>query len=333
MPILRPVPIIRFRLITGSEFEDRVIEALTRIGLVHVKKSVVYKNALLPRPLRLFIERKYVTGYKELDEILESIKSLSTIFGGSYYEKALVIVNKIRNLMTKIELIKFLRKLRLEVADIRRHKYMFIYTGIMPKSNANKAVQYLKKIHVLCAIREFSNTDMVLVVSIGSRIHEEEALGILRDSGFIEIDLSECPRVEYDELLKILKDDQVRLYNELAMLVDNIAKDIHMEGRVRTTIDLFLNYVGELEDLLKSIRELLYKVNAKPPEILEKALRREVVAQAISIEKLSKIAMDLKNMLGNYRRKYEELYKLIEPPAPPKIKVKEYSMEAVLREL
>jgi len=331
--MLRPIPVVKFRLIIDSKYEDRVIEALTRIGLVHVSKPMVRKEMLLPAPLRRFLERKEISQIGELNEILNSIRDLSVIVGEGYYEQALALVRRIRSVETKISLVKFLMELGLKPGDLGRHEYVFVYGGLIPEERLDIVVTQLRAIHVVCSTKKLSDESVLLVI-VGPIIHEEKALDILGKNGFKEVDIRECRKLSCEEALNILEDEVRKLYGNLLQLISDIAEEIYGKGGAETTIiDLFLSYVREFEDLLRSIRETLVRAGVKPPTLLETALRREVVAQTIEFSRLTDIVGDLRASMDRYRSEYEKLRSLIEIPPPPKIVVREYSVDFVLREL
>lgn len=329
--MLRAESLVKFRLITRSEFEGHVVEALARFGFIHINRPTLRPEDFVPQPIRYFISKRGLVNDEDLVRLLKSLKAFCSVIDINCND-AYVIINELLNLKECLECLKFLRELGIELKNMGKELYITLHAGTIP---VNMLKNLIGRIRSLGAIVKFKNLgSKYLVVITGLKNIEDDILEVLKESLFKEVPIRRYYGVGTEEGIKECEERIKELTNELLSKLKELIKESQIfRGSRLIVINTFLNYVRELKELLENMKKTMEKLGYEPPKEVLDTLRSTPTAEVISLDELVIITSDLRDKLNYFKSRYEELRKYLRPSKPPKLKVTNYTAEEVLKEL
>ena len=319
--MLKPLSMLKFRVIARSEYEDRLIEALARVGLIHVGKPRIGLEALIPRELLMIAEGRAFLEEVGLDRVVELINTFcrEEVPG---CRRVRDLYRRVVELGEAVKVLEGLARLGVNLELLGRREFLFTQAGVVSINTLPKLLLGLKELRSTCAWIPIGSGEALVVVS-GPTPREGEVLELLRSYGFKGVKLPQGIVSDPAIASVTVRERARRAARELVSLAMDVIKGAIASAPSRlTVVSDFLKAFSELEELLELTRKLLRDEGLEPPEELEKAVRREVVAEVVSVSELKAITEGLKRDVSRLRAGYASLINRLRVPKPPKLEVR-----------
>ena len=330
--MLKPLSMLKFRVIARSEYEDRLIEALARVGLIHVGKPRIGLEALIPGELLMIAEGRAFLEEVGLNRVAELINTFcrEEVPG---CRRVRDLYRRVVELGEAVKVLEGLARLGVNLELLGRREFLFTQAGIVSINTLPKLLLGLKELRSTCAWVPIGSGEALVVVS-GPTPREGEVLELLRSYGFKGVKLPQGIVSDPAIASVTVRERARRAARELVSLAMDVIKGAIASAPSRlTVVSDFLKVFSELEELLELTRKLLRDEGLEPPEELEKAVRREVVAEVVSVSELKAITEGLKRDVSRLRTGYASLINRLRVPKPPKLEVRGVTGASALREL
>jgi len=307
--MLRAEPMLKFRIIAPSEYEDRIVEALIRVGMVEIMRSEEVELAI-PRELLLIANRRVELSKVDVDRVVSLINKLSGE-ATEFIRRGEALRSEIRKLERVRDALRVLAKLGLRTDSLGQHGFIFIIGGIIKKEYEEQISKRLHELRVAFNITELNERELLILIS-----------GLLRQQELVEKTLEELP-FERLEMPQGLDPDPLksfasvnyelqRLREELAELVSELVTQLKEASEREKTerlalYDNFLELYSKYRELVLKIVNLMKEEGLEVPNNAVLALERKVVAERIEDEGLVRIIKKYSEMISELSLRFEKL--------------------------
>ena len=305
--MLKPTPMLKFRIIAPSEYEDRVVEALVRVGMVHLTRSEGLERGI-PKELLLVAERKVELAKIDVDKITSLIGKLCGE-AVEYAERSEKLRSEIHKLERLVDSLRILAKLGLRTDSFGHHGFIFVTAGFIKKEYEAAMRDVLYDLKVAFNVVPLNTTHSLVIVS-GLIRQEAEVEDALAKLAFEKLKFP--PDLDPDPLkaFTTLNYELQRLREELAEIASELITHLReAEEREKTErialFDKFLRLYERYRDIALRIADLLSQEGLEPPEELQKALERYIIAEKIEIQ-------DLMDLINEYEEAVSDIEARIE---------------------